>query len=107
MEIGWLLYYWQATSHPDRDYSVSVKATDQELIDSPDDIVAQADSSAPVHGWYPTTLWSAGEIVRDDYLIAPPPDRSAKTVEVSLYIHSTAGNFINFGRQLIPLAAGP
>ena len=59
--------FWQATAQPDRDYSVSVKATDREAINSPGDIVAQADSSAPVHGWYPTTLWSPREIVRDDY----------------------------------------
>ena len=95
--------YWQATSQPDRDYSVSVKATDQELIDSPDDIVAQADASAPVHGWYPTSLWSPDEIVRDDYLIVPSPDRTATRVEVGLYTQDAAGNFQNFGRQVIPL----
>jgi hypothetical protein len=95
--------FWQATTRPDRDYSVSVKATDREVIDSPDDIVAQADSSAPVHGWYPATLWSPGEIVRDDYVIAVPPGRSAHRVEVSLYTQDAAGNFQNFGRQTIPL----
>jgi hypothetical protein len=95
--------FWQATAQPDRDYSVSVKATDRAVINSPDDIVAQADSNAPVHGWYPTTLWSPGEIVRDDYVLAVPPDRPAQTVEVSLYRQDAAGNFQNFGRQTIPL----
>lgn len=95
--------FWQATTRPDHDYSVSVKATDREAIDSPDDIVAQADSTAPVHGWYPTTLWSPHEIVRDDYLIAVPPGRFADRVEVSLYTQDAAGNFHNFGRQTIPL----
>jgi hypothetical protein len=95
--------FWQATAQPDRAYSVSVKATDRDVIDSPDDIVAQADSTAPVHGWYPTTLWSPGEIVRDDYVIAVPPDRAARRVEVSLYIQDAAGNFQNFGPQTIPL----
>jgi len=73
------------------------------LIDSPDDIVAQVDASAPVHGWYPTSLWSPGEIVRDDYVIAPSSDRTAKTIEVSLYTQDASGNFQNFGRQVIPL----
>ena len=95
--------YWQATAHPDRDYSISVKATDRESIAGPRDIVAQADSSAPVHGWYPTTLWSSGEIVRDDYVITSPPDRPARLVEVSLYTQDTAGHFQNFGRQAITL----
>jgi hypothetical protein len=95
--------FWQATAQPDRDYSVSVKATDRDTIASSDDIVAQADSSAPVYGWYPTSLWSPGEIVRDDYVIAAPPDRPARSIEVSLYTRDAAGNFQNFGRQTIPL----
>jgi hypothetical protein len=95
--------YWQAAAQPDQDFSVSVKAADQELIDSPDDIVAQADSSAPVYGWYPTSLWAPGEIVRDDYVITPPPDRPPRQVEVSLYTSDGIGGFSNFGRQIIPL----
>jgi hypothetical protein len=97
--------YWQATAKPDRDYSVFVQASDRDAIDSPDAIVAQADSSAPVQGRYPTTLWSPGEIVRDDHLIAPPADRAAKIVVVGLYLQDEAGRFINFGRQVIPLRA--
>jgi len=95
--------YWQAATKPDRDFSVSVKATDRENIDSPDDIVAQADANAPVHGWYPTSLWSPGEIVRDDYTLTPSPDRPAQNIEVSLYTQDASGNFQNFGRQVIPL----
>lgn len=95
--------YWRALRRPDRDYSVFVQASDQEVIDSPDDIVAQADTRAPVHGWYPTTLWSPGEIVRDDHLIAPPIDRVAKYVAVGLYTQNAAGQFQNFGRFTIRL----
>lgn len=95
--------YWQAAANPDQNYNISVKATDRDSIAGPDDIVAQADLSAPVYGWYPTTLWSPGEIVRDDYVIASPPDRPARLVEVSLYTQDTAGNFHNFGRHTIPL----
>ena len=95
--------YWQAVARPDRDYSVFVQASDRAAIDSPDAIVAQADSSAPVQGWYPTTLWSPGEIVRDDHLIAPPPDRPAQIVVVGLYLQDEAGRFSNFGRQALPI----
>jgi hypothetical protein len=41
--------------------------------------------------------------VRDDYVIAALPGRSADRVEVSLYTQDAAGNFQNFGRQTIPL----
>jgi hypothetical protein len=100
----WLItLYWQATARPDRDYSVSVKTTDREVIDSPDDIIAQADLRAPVHGWYPTTLWSPGEIVRDDYVIAIPDTQRARAVEVSLYTQDATGRFQNFGPHSIPL----
>lgn len=51
--------------------------------------------------WYPTKLWSPGEIVRDDHLIAPPADRPAKIVVVGLYLQDEAGRFINCWRQLI------
>jgi len=52
-------------------------------------------------------LWSPGEIVRDDHLIAPPTDRPAKIVMVGLSLQDEAGRFINFGRQVIPLNVAP
>lgn len=100
----WLVtLYWQATAQPDRAYSISVKATDRAAIAGPADIVAQADSAAPVHGWYPMTMWSPGEIVRDDYVLETPHDRLPQRFEISLYTQDAAGNFQNFGRQTIPL----
>jgi hypothetical protein len=95
--------YWQAIAKPDRDYSVYIHASDHPAITEPDHIVAQDDASAPVAGWYPTSLWSPGEIVRDDSVITSPPDKLAKIVEVGLYTQDNAGNFQNFGRQVIPL----
>ncbi|CAG0933517.1 hypothetical protein TFLX_03088 [Thermoflexales bacterium] len=95
--------YWQATAQPQQDFSVSVKATDREFIDSPDDVVAQADSNAPVYGWYSTSLWTPGEIVRDDYVVTLPSDRPLRQLEISLYTQDDTGGFINFGRQFIPL----
>ncbi len=95
--------YWQATARPDRDYSISLKASGRDVIAAPADIVAQSDSSAPVYGWYPTTRWSPGEIVRDDYVLAIPPDQHAAMIEVALYTQDSAGQFQDFGRQVIPL----
>ena len=98
-----LTLYWQAIAPVDRDYSVFVHASDRDVIDTPEAIVAQADSFAPVYGWYPTSRWSPGEIVRDDYRIDVPPDRSAKIVSVGLYTQDETGAFQNLGRHTIRL----
>ncbi len=100
----WLVtLYWQATARPNRDYSISVHASDRSVIARPEDIVSQADSSAPVYGLYPFSNWSPGEIVRDDYLVDSPPDRPIRFVEVGLYTQDAAGNFQSFGRRTLPL----
>ncbi|MGH9201322.1 MAG: hypothetical protein ACRD2A_08810, partial [Vicinamibacterales bacterium] len=102
-----LILYWQAISPVERDYSVFVHVSDRDVIDGPGAIIAQADSSAPVYGWYPTSRWSRGEIVRDDYVIRTPPDRLAQIVAVGLYDQDDAGMFHNLGRQIIPLLGSP
>lgn len=98
-----LTLYWQAVAPIERDYSVFVHATDRGTIDGPDAIIAQADSFAPVYGWYPTTRWSAGEIVRDDYMIQSPSDRQARNVSVGMYFQDAAGVFQNVGEHPIAL----
>ena len=98
-----LTLYWQAIAPVDRDYSVFVHASDRDRIDTPEAIVAQADSFAPVYGWYPTSRWSPGEIVRDDYRIDVPPGRSAKIISVGLYTQDETGAFQNLGQHTIRL----
>jgi hypothetical protein len=102
-----LSLYWQALSQPDRDYSVFVHASDRDVIDGPDAIVVQADSAAPVYGWYPTSRWSPGEIVRDDHVIQAPADRVPKIVSVGMYYQDESGAFHNLGDQVIPLPQLP
>ena len=103
-ERAWhLTLYWQALSPVERDYSVFVHASDRDAIDSPDAIIAQADSAAPVYGWYPTSRWSVGEIVRDDYEIQIPSGKSAKIIAVGLYYRDESGAFHNLGQQIIRL----
>lgn len=95
--------YWQATAPIDRDYSVFVHSSDRDVIDSPEAIVGQADSSAPVYGWYPTSRWSLKEIVRDDHILQTSSDRPAKIVSVGLYYQDESGAFHDLGQQIIPL----
>lgn len=89
--------YWQATQTPSQDYSVFVHLSDQDQIAGPADIIAQADSQNPVYGWYPTTKWSQGEIVREDYRLAPPPGKTPRLLAVGLYTRDSAGAFHNLG----------
>ncbi len=95
--------FWQAAAKPDRDYSVYIHASDHAAITDPENIIAQDDAGAPVDGWYPTSRWSPGEIIRDDSVISPPLDKPAKIVEVGLYTQDSAGRFQNYGGQVIPL----
>ena len=69
-----LTLYWRAIQIPAYDYSVSLR-----LFDEAGQEVFKVDSQHPVLGTYPTSLWSAGEVVADYYeiLLAPglPPGR--------------------------------
>jgi len=51
--------YWQALAKPGSDYLVSVLMTDDEG-NVLDELLRE-----PVDGYYPTTLWADGEVVRD------------------------------------------
>ncbi len=99
--------YWQALSVPDRDYSVFVHASDRDVIDTPDAIIAQADSDAPVYGWYPTSRWSPNEIIRDDHVLVVSADRVLKTIAVGLYYQDESGAFHNLGQQVILIPTLP
>ena len=80
-----------------------VHVSDKDAITGPDDLIAQADRAAPVYGWYPTSRWTAGEIVRDEYVIDVPDGKDARTVAVGLYTQDASGAFQNLGRAEIPL----
>jgi hypothetical protein len=60
--------YWRASRTPDRDYTVTLQ-----LWDSEGRVVRQADQY-PGAGFRPTSGWSAGDIVRDNYALALPTD---------------------------------
>jgi hypothetical protein len=64
-----LTLYWQTLSAPAHDYSASVR-----LFDAAGQEVFKQDSQHPVLGTYPTSQWSAGEVVGDYYEIQLSPD---------------------------------
>ena len=90
-----LTVYWQAENPTPLDYSVAVHLVDQDPPLGPEDVLSQADRSHPVYGWYPTSRWQAGELVRDHYRVEVPGDVQPRAVRVSLYRLDAAGNFVN------------
>jgi hypothetical protein len=76
-----LTLYWQSAAKIDKDYTVFVH-----LLDASGKVRAQMDAP-PRGGAYPTSLWDAGEIVRDDYALALPRDLAPGDykIEVGLY----------------------
>lgn len=60
--------YWKSIAKTDKDYTIFVH-----LLDSSGKIRAQIDSQ-PRDGAYPTSIWDAGEVIRDNYLLSLPSD---------------------------------
>ncbi|MCL4459828.1 MAG: glycosyltransferase family 39 protein [Chloroflexi bacterium] len=73
--------YWQALSSMKADYRVSLR-----LLDAQGHNWGQSDDQ-PCDGFYPTSLWNTGEVVRDQHnlrpLVGTPPGEY--TLEVRLY----------------------
>jgi hypothetical protein len=61
-----LTLYWEALAPDGNDYTVFVH-----LLDGAGQPVAQADSP-PLANWYPTSIWAAGEQIRDPHVIRVP-----------------------------------
>jgi hypothetical protein len=102
--------YWQAVQTPSQNYSVLVHLSDRDRIVTSGDIIAQADSANPVYGWYPTTKWSAGEIVREDYRVDIPPGIPAslrpRLLVVGMYTRDASGAFHNLGTVDLEINSG-
>jgi len=87
--------YWEVIEPVAENYRVAVHLVAEDPPRDGADVLAQADSPHPVDGWYPTTLWEAGDVVRDDYLLTPPPDKSPVAIRVAMYQINQDGSFKN------------
>jgi hypothetical protein len=95
--------YWEATAPVSEAYHVAVHLVDRMPPAGPEDILAQQDALNPVGGWYPTRLWSAGEVVRDDYALQVPPGRTPAGVRIGMYRVAEDGKFLNTEWLSLPL----
>ncbi len=87
---------WSAARTPDADLSVFTH-----LLDADGKLIAQADSSTPVYGWYPTSRWSAGEIIYDNYVLPRLP--GSARLAFGMYEQPEPGKFVNYGTQEAPI----
>jgi hypothetical protein len=80
-----LTLFWQCLEEMEQDYTVFTH-----LIDEQQNIWGQKDNQ-PVDGFYPTSQWEVGEIVRDQYdiLISPETPPGKYPIEVGMYLAET------------------
>lgn len=77
-----LTLYWQALRAPAHDYSISLR-----LFDGAGQEVFKVDSQHPVLGTYPTSMWTAGEIVGDYYEMQLPGDLPPGTYQWGVILY--------------------
>ena len=75
----YLTLYWQAHKNIDQEYKVFVQ-----VLDSNNKIISQVDQQ-PQNGNYPTSIWSAGEQVRDEYKLSLPSHVGNARIIIGLY----------------------
>ncbi|MGQ9628219.1 MAG: ArnT family glycosyltransferase [Anaerolineae bacterium] len=63
-----LTLFWQCLAEIEENYTVFIH-----LVDEGGRLIAQKDNE-PVDGFYPTSFWQKGEIVRDQYDFQIPPE---------------------------------
>ena len=80
-----LTLYWRATGEIENDYTVFTH-----LIDEESRIWGQKDSQ-PLDGYYPTSLWEKGELIKDEYelVLNPKAPAGGYWLEVGMYLLST------------------
>jgi len=76
-----LVLYWRALAKMDRDYTVFVH-----LEDEAQRIWGQKDGE-PQAGNYPTSLWDAGEVVRDERELTVAPDAPPGVYELTVGLY--------------------
>jgi hypothetical protein len=86
-----LSLYWRANEAMNVDYTVSVRPLrDEQLIPSEDGHPLIQDHQ-PVWNSYPTSRWSPGEVVRDDYILSLPSQVTPNSVQIVVYRSTPAG----------------
>jgi hypothetical protein len=97
-----LSLYWRAAAKSDVDYTISVRPLRAGATIPGDDGQPVIQDHQPVWNAYPTSRWSPGEIVRDDYGLDLPGQAVPDGVQIVVY-RVTAGGFENLGEATLSL----
>jgi len=98
-----VVVYWVAENAPSRDYSIAAHLVSVSPPTGPQDVLAQADTLHPVEGWYPTTRWAAGQLVRDVYRVPLSLEVEAAAIRITAYYVDESGQFVNGEWLTLPL----
>jgi hypothetical protein len=98
-----LTIHWEALRPVDTNYRVAVHLVAHDPPRDGEDVLTQADADSPVNGWYPTSRWEAGEVVRDTYALVVPSGTSPVGVRVAMYRLDEDGAFINTDWLSLPI----
>jgi hypothetical protein len=97
-----LSLYWRAAAKSDVDYTISVRPLQKGALIPGGDGQPVIQDHQPVWNAYPTSRWSPGEIVRDDYGLDLPGQSVPDGVQIVVY-RVTAGEFENLGEATLNL----
>lgn len=98
--------YWQAEAPIEFDYTVSIRPLADEVLIFDENGEPLIQDHQPVWNSYPTSRWSPGEIVRDDYILYLPEEVVPDAVQIVVY-HSTSAGFENLGEVQLDLSDAP
>jgi hypothetical protein len=85
-----LMLYWRVPQPVDWDYALSLR-----LLDSTGQEFYKKDATHPVLSSYPTTLWTAGEVVGDFYELPLPAGIESVTLHLLPYRTEGPGQWYN------------
>jgi len=97
-----LSLYWRAAAKSDVDYTISVRPLQKGALITGGDGQPVIQDHQPVWNAYPTSRWSPGEIVRDDYGLDLPGQAVPDGAQIVVY-RVTAGGFENLGEATLSL----
>jgi hypothetical protein len=102
---GWhVSLYWQAKAAMESDYTVSVRPLRDGALIFDENGEPLIQDHQPVWNSYPTSRWSPGEIVRDDYVLYLPIKVTPDAAQIVVYRTSGTG-VENLGQAELDLAA--
>ena len=91
--------YWQTSQPLTEDYTISVRPlVNGQLIVSNGEAVIQ--DHQPVWGFYPTSRWQPGSVVRDVYALSLPAEVTPDAIQIVVYKATDTG-FENLAEQTI------